>query len=56
MIEFIKSEKFRSFIVNFSKYGLLALIFVSILILNFSTLVSPDDYNYSFVLRRSTKR
>lgn len=50
MIEFIKSEKFRNFIINFSKYALLMLILVCILILNLSTLVSPDDYNYSFVL------
>ena len=50
MIEFLKSEKFRDFVIKSSKYALLALIFVSILILNLSTLLSPDDYNYSFVL------
>ena len=55
MIEFIKSEKFRDFIIKFSKYSLIALIFASILILNLSTLVSPDDYNYSFVLGGAPK-
>lgn len=50
MIDFIKSEKFRNFIIVSAKWALIALIFVSILILNISTLVSPDDYNYSFVL------
>ena len=55
MIEFIKSEKFRDFITKFSKYSLIALIFASILILNLSTLVSPDDYNYSFVLGGAPK-
>lgn len=50
MIDFLKSEKFRNFVIESSKYALLILILVSILILNLSTLVSPDDYNYSFVL------
>ena len=50
MIDFLKSEKFRNFVIESSKYALLTLILVSILILNLSTLVSPDDYNYSFVL------
>ena len=49
-MEFIKSEKFRNFIIQFSKWSLLVLIFASILILNISTLLSPDDYNYTFVL------
>ena len=50
MMEFIQSEKFRKFIIQFSKWSLLVLIFASILILNISTLLSPDDYNYTFVL------
>ena len=55
MIEFFKSEKFRNFVIKYSKYALLLLILVSILILNLSTLVSPDDYNYSFVLGGAPK-
>ena len=55
MIDFIKSEKFRNFIIVSAKWALIALIFASILILNLSTLVSPDDYNYSFVLGGAPK-
>lgn len=45
----INKAKFSTFIKISALFGLLLLIFVSILILNHSVLLSPDDYNYTFV-------
>ena len=45
----INKTKFSTFIKVSALIGLLLLIFVSILILNHSVLLSPDDYNYTFV-------
>lgn len=45
----INKAKFSTFIKISALIGLLLLIFVSILILNHSVLLSPDDYNYTFV-------
>ena len=45
----INKAKFSTFIKISALIGLLLLIFGSILILNHSVLLSPDDYNYTFV-------
>ncbi len=45
----INKVKFSNFIKISALIGLLLLIFASILLLNHSTLLSPDDYNYTFV-------
>lgn len=45
----INKNKFINFIKIAAKIGLLLLIFVSIYLLNHSVLLSPDDYNYTFV-------
>ena len=45
----INKAKFSTFIKVSALIGLLLLIFGSILILNHSVLLSPDDYNYTFV-------
>ena len=45
-------SKIAKLIKILAKYGLIVLILVSILILNHSVLLSPDDYNYTFVQGR----
>ena len=45
----INKNKLYEFIKNSAKIGLLLLIFVSMYLLNHSVLLSPDDYNYTFV-------
>ena len=45
----INKSKFSSFVKIFALIGLALLIFGSVLILNHSVLLSPDDYNYTFV-------
>lgn len=45
----INKVKFSNFIKISALIGLLLLIFASILLLNHSILLSPDDYNYTFV-------
>ena len=45
----INKAKFSTFIKISALIGLLLLIFGSILILNHSVLLSPDDYNYTYV-------
>ena len=45
----MKKEKLLSFIKTSSLIALLLVIFVSMLILNHSVLLSPDDYNYTHV-------
>ena len=45
----INKVKFSTFIKISALIGLLLLIFASILILNHSVLLSPDDYNYTYV-------
>ena len=45
----MKKEKLLTFIKTSSLIALLLVIFVSMLILNHSVLLSPDDYNYTHV-------
>jgi len=45
----INKTKFSNFIKISAKIGLLLLIFGSMILLNHSVLLSPDDYNYTFV-------
>ena len=42
-------EKITNFIKISAKLGLILLIFGSLFLLCHSVLVSPDDYNYTFV-------
>lgn len=52
----IDIEKFSNFIKISAKWGLILLIFASILILNHSVLLSPDDYTYSWVQGSNMER
>lgn len=45
----ISKDRIISFIKVFTKIGLICLILASIFILNVSVLLSPDDYNYTWV-------
>ena len=46
---FGKKIDFKNLIKISAKIGLILLIFISIYLLNHSVLLSPDDYNYTFV-------
>ncbi len=52
----IDIEKFSNFIKISAKMGLILLIFASILILNHSVMLSPDDYTYSWVQGSNMER
>lgn len=45
----VTKEQIINLIKVLAKFGLILLIFVSMLILSHSVLLSPDDYNYTFV-------
>ena len=45
----ITKEQFVNLIKVLAKIGLILLIFISMLLLSHSVLLSPDDYNYTFV-------
>lgn len=45
----VTKEQIINLIKVLTKFGLILLIFVSMLILSHSVLLSPDDYNYTFV-------
>lgn len=47
--------KVANFIKKIAKIGLLLLILISMLLLNHSVLVSPDDYNYTYVQGRGDR-
>ena len=49
---FGKEVDLKEIIIHLSKIGLILLIIVSIFILNRSVLLSPDDYNYTWVQGR----
>lgn len=51
----INTSKIINLLKILAKYGLIFLILVSILILNHSVLLSPDDYNYTFVQGRGDR-
>ncbi|MCI8277264.1 MAG: hypothetical protein HFJ46_05005 [Clostridia bacterium] len=52
----IDIEKFSKFIKISAKIGLILLIFASVLILNHSVMLSPDDYTYSWVQGSNMER
>lgn len=45
----ITKEQLVNLIKVLAKIGLILLIFISMLLLSHSVLLSPDDYNYTFV-------
>lgn len=51
----IKISKIAQLIKILAKYGLIFLILGSMLLLNHSVLVSPDDYNYTYVQGRGDR-
>lgn len=51
----IKISEVADFIKKIAKLGLILLILVSMLLLNHSVLVSPDDYNYTYVQGRGDR-
>lgn len=51
----IKIDEIADFIKKLAKFGLILLIVVSIFLLNHSVLLSPDDYNYTYVQGRGDR-
>ena len=51
----LEISKIANLIKILAKYGLIVLILASMLILNHSVLLSPDDYNYTYVQGRGDR-
>ncbi len=51
----IKISEMANIIKKLAKFGLILLILISMLLLNYSVLVSPDDYNYTYVQGRGDR-
>lgn len=51
----IEISKIAYLIKILAKWSLIFLIFVSMLLLNHSVLLSPDDYNYTYVQGRGDR-
>ena len=51
----IKFSQIANMIEKLAKIGLILLILISMLLLNHSVLLSPDDYNYTYVQGRGDR-
>lgn len=51
----IKITEIVEIIKKIAKFGLISLILISMLLLNYSVLLSPDDYNYTYVQGRGDR-